>query len=359
MLKRIVTSYWRVRFFHVSVALAILLCGLWQSAFAGTIGLPQASTVAARVDSLHDFLWWISVFSLGGTTVALILFVVKYHQTKTGRETAYILGSHSLEITWTVIPLILMLGVFAWGYRDYLFMRAEQKDALEINVVGRQWLWNFEYANGRKTMNELYLPNNTPIKLIMTSEDVLHSFFMPNMRMKNDVVPGMYTYISFTPTLVGEHPIYCAEYCGTGHSDMLGKIWVLEPADFKRWLETGKAPAIVKASATSAPTEGAPAPAAMSLADKGKELASSKGCIACHTADGTKKIGPTWKGIWGTQEELESGQKVTVDENYVRESIESPTARIVKGYPPSMPPFKGLLNDNEINALIAYIKSLK
>lgn len=329
----------------------------WQNAYAGTIGIPQASTMAPRVDALHDFLFWLSVLSLGGTTIAMIHFVRKYHHTKKGRETAYILGSHSLEIGWTITPLVLMLMVFAWGYRDYLFMRSELPNPIEINVIGRQWLWNFEYANGRKTMNELFIPKGKPVKLIMTSEDVLHSFFMPHMRIKQDVVPGMYTSISFEATLLGEHPVYCAEYCGTGHSDMLAKIHVLEPADYDRWLETGKASGIVKASATSGTSEAA-APT-QSLADRGKDVATAKGCFACHTADGTKKIGPTWKGIWGKSEDLEGGRSVKVDENYIRKSITDPAVDVVKGFAPTMPPFKGLVTDDEINALVAYIKSLK
>lgn len=344
--------------------LGVLLNLFQQAAMAGTINLPQASNVAARVDALHDFLWYLSIVSLIGTTIALIYFVFAYHHTKKGRETAYILGSHTLEITWTVIPLVLMLVVFAWGYRDYLWMRAEAPNPVEINVIGRQWLWNFEYANGRKTMNEFYMPKGRNVKLIMTSEDVLHSFFLPHMRVKSDVVPGLYTYVAFQPTIVGEHPVYCTEYCGTGHSDMLAKAYVLEEEDYNRWLETGKVPAgIVKASATSTaggdPTASHGQTKEVSLADKGRDVANAKGCFACHTGDGTKKIGPTWKGVFGSEEQLENGQKVKVDENYIRESIVDPMAKVVKGYPPSMPPFKGLLNDEEINAIIAYIKSLK
>ncbi|MBI3544816.1 MAG: c-type cytochrome, partial [Deltaproteobacteria bacterium] len=211
------------------------------------------------------------------------------------------------------------------------------------------------YANGRKTMNEFYLPKGKPAKLIMTSEDVIHSFSLPYSRVKQDVQPGMYTYISFEPTLVGDQPVYCTMYCGTGHSDMLATLHVVEPEDYQRWLDTGKAPAgIVAAAAKTAPGGGP-----LSMADKGKALSASKGCIACHSADGSPKVGPTWKGVFGKDEELQDGTKVKVDENYIRESIVNPTAKIVKGFAPSMPPFAGLLNDDEINALIAYIKSLK
>ena len=336
---------------HLGILGVLILSG--QAAFASQIGLPQASPMAAKVDGLYDFLFWLSVVALTGTTIALLLFVKKYHRSQKGRETAYILGSHTLEITWTVIPLLIMLFVFAWGYKDYVFSRLDPAGSVEVNVVGRQWLWNFEYPNGRKTMNEFYLPLGKPVKLILTSEDVIHSFYLPHMRTKTDVVPGMYVYLAFTPTLLGEHPVYCSMFCGTGHSDMLATLHVLEPADYDKWLATGKVSGVVKAAATEA--DGKP----MSLAEKGAALYASKGCVACHTTDGTKKIGPSWKGIWGTEEELEGGGKAKVDENYIRESIMQPAAKIVKGYPPSMPPFAGLLNDEEVNALIAYIKSLK
>lgn len=328
----------------------------WQNAYAGTISLPQASIMAAKVDALHDFLWWVSVFFMVLITGALLYFIKKYHRSNTGRETAYILGSHTLELIWTIGPLILMLVVFAWGYRDYLELRTQSPDAIEINVTGRQWLWNIEYANGRKTMNQLVLPLGKPVKLIMTSEDVIHSFYVPNFRQKQDVVPGMYTYLSITPILLGEHPIYCAEYCGTGHSDMLGKVFVVEPKDFQDWLDTGKLSGISKVSTAGSGTQQS---AAKSLSDQGKDLFTSKGCFACHTVDGTPKIGPSFKGIFGKTEEMQDGAKVVVDENYIRESIVEPQKKIVKGFPPSMPTFKGLLSDDEINALIAYIKGLK
>jgi cytochrome c oxidase subunit 2 len=343
----------------------------WQTAYASSINLPQASTVASRVDALHDFLWWLSLISLAGVTIALILFAKKYHRSNKGRETAYILGSHTLELAWTIIPLILMLFVFAWGYRDFLFLRSEPKDPVEINVVGRQWMWNFEYANGRKTLNEFYMPKGKPVKLIMTSEDVIHSFFIPNFRLKYDVVPGQYTYLSFEPTLTGEHAVRCAEMCGTGHSDMLAKAIVLEPKDFDHWLQTGKVSGVAKyevqtpqeymvpGTATPPSTGEKSSGAPKSLAEKGKDLYTSKGCFACHTTDGTTKIGPTFLHAFGRTEELQDGSKVTVDENYIRESLLEPQAKLVKGFPPSMPPFKGVLTEDEISSLIAYIKSLK
>lgn len=338
----------------------------WQNAYAGTISLPQASVGAVRVDHLHDFLWWLSVFFLTLVTMAMLVFVKKYHRSKTGRETVYILGNHTLELLWTVIPLIIMLIVFAWGYKDYLANEMTPSNAYEINVVARQWMWNFEYTNGRKTMNEVYIPKGRDVRFLMTSEDVLHSFFIPNFRMKKDVVPGMYTYLPVNATLAGVHPIYCAEYCGTGHSDMLAKVVVLEQETFDSWLESGKLPAnIQKEVEAFSPSGAKPAAASaapgavVSMAEKGRDVFNNKGCFACHSTDGTKKVGPSLKGAFGREEEFADGTKGKVDENYIRQSVMEPQAKLVKGFPPSMPTFKGLLSDDEVNALIAYIKSLK
>lgn len=338
----------------------------WQNAYAGTISLPQASTVAANVDSLHDFIFWLSVLSMVGITAVLILFVHRYHKSKTGRMTEYILDNHKLEALWTIVPLICMLFIFAWGFRDYLTIRTQNPDAIEINVVGRQWMWNMEYSNGRKTLNELYLPKGRPVKLIMTSEDVLHSFFMPAFRLKQDAVPGIYTSISFETTENGVTPIYCAEYCGTAHSDMLGKIYVVEPEEFEKWLATGKLTgesgvhietAISTTAQSTMHAENNDKP--KSAIDRGREYYQSKTCFTCHSTDGTAKIGPSFAKLFGKEEEFVDGSKGVVDENYIVESILDPTKKVVKGFVPTMPPFKGVLKDDEIKDLVAFIKSLK
>jgi cytochrome c oxidase subunit 2 len=335
---------------------------LFQKAYAaGTIALPQAAKVAAKIDLLHDAVFWLSVVLLALVTAMLVVFIWNYHRSKTGRMTEYILGSHFFEALWTVIPLILFLGIFLWGYIDYLHLRTPLEDPLEINVVGRQWMWNFEYTNGRKTLNELFLPKGRAVKLIITSEDVIHSFFVPNFRLKQDSVPGMYTYLFFEPTVTGEHPIYCAEFCGTGHSDMLGKAIILEKEDFNQWFQTGNLPGSIK-KLTQAVSPVSTAEASLpkkSLAEQGKGVFDSKGCFACHSVDGTAKIGPTLLKSFGRNEALQDGKTVTVDENYIRESLMDPQAKILKGFPPSMPTFRGLLTDDEVNALIAFIKSLK
>ncbi len=326
-----------------------------------TIQLPKASTVAHRIDSVSDLVFWVSVLFFILVVGAMVYFAWAYHRSKKGRTTGYILDDHRLEFLWTVVPAAFMLFIFAWGAIVYMDLRRVPPNAFEVNVIGRQWLWNFEYANGRKTMNDLYVPKNRPVKLIMTSEDVLHSFFVPNFRLKQDVVPGMYNYISFEAIIAGEHPIYCTEFCGTGHSDMLGRVFVLEEKDFDYWYETGKLPAGLVIGAPN----GGQGPATTggdnkkTLAETGKDVFSAKGCFACHSVDGTPKVGPTFKGVYGHDVELADGSKVKVDENYIRESLMDPNLKVVKGFVPSMPTFRGLLTDTEINALIAYIKSLK
>lgn len=339
---------------------------------ANTIQLPKASLHAGHVDPLHDFLVYMSLFFTVAVGVVIVAMIIKYHRSKKNRETAYIENNHLLEWIWTIIPLIILMFIFAWGYKDFVAMRKVAVNPIEISVVGRQWLWNFEYANGRKTMNEIYLPKGKPVKLIMTAEDVLHSFYVPNFRVKQDVVPATYTYISFEPTELGIHPVYCAEFCGTAHSDMLAKAIVLESTEFEHWLEKGQLTGqsgitrkaideMVLVQAVEVLEKGKKEPISSdSPTTRGQKLFSGKaGCIACHSFDGSPKIGPTVKGIFGKEEKMEDGQTIVVNENYLRESIVEPNAKVVKGFPPSMSTYKGVLSDQEIKDLIEYIKSLK
>jgi cytochrome c oxidase subunit 2 len=353
----------------------------WQSAHAGTISLPQASTYAANVDKVNDFIFCLSVFFTVAVPAVMVWFMVKYHRSKKGRRTEQIDHSTFMEVTWTVIPLVLMLFIFWWGWVEFKEMRTPRRNALEINVLGRQWLWNFQYNNGRTTMNDMVVPINRPVKLIMTSEDVLHSFYVPNFRIKQDVVPGTYTAVYFTATQTGVHKIYCTEYCGTSHSDMLGRVIVTSNEEYENWLNTGEMPAVAatapltpptrslfkteqlkgKSAATDAASDTAGQVSALqkSPAERGRALHASKGCVACHSVDGVTKVGPTMKGLFGSEVQLADGSKVTADENYLRESIEMSNAKVVKGFAPSMPLYKGTLTDEEIGSLIAYIKSLK
>ncbi len=304
-----------------------------------------ASTLASKVDGV---LWVITLMSLVFfvlITVLLVYFAIKYRRRREDEETPYITGSEPLEIIWTVIPSVLLILLFIYGFVVFKEMKTPPKDAQEINVMGKQWLWTFEYYNGKKTLNELYVQQNRPVRLVMRADDVLHSFFVPGFRVKQDILPGRYTQLWFTPTKVGTFDIFCAEYCGTGHSAMLGKVIVLSPEAYDIWekgVEVGEGAAV----------------AALPPAELGEKIYKEKACNACHSVDGSVLVGPSFKGVIGRTQEMEDGSTVTVDENYIRESILEPQARVVKGFQPVMPSFKGILSDEDITALIAYFKTL-
>jgi cytochrome c oxidase subunit II len=301
---------------------------------------PEISTFAAEVDNLYAFLIWSSLISAILMIGGMIYFVLKYERKSPGDKTAYISHNAILEFLWSFIPLVLFMAVFVWGWVVYYKQRNAPADAMEVHVTGRQWLWEFEYKNGKKTTNELYAPVGMPIKLLMTSADVIHSFYIPSFRQKQDVVPGMYTMTWFQAQEKGVFQIFCTEFCGTNHSAMLAKVHIVDKPDFDKWM-------------------GADPNAGKSLAERGADLYKVKGCNACHSVDGAKVIGPTFKGAWGRSEPLADGGTATVDENYVRESILNPQAKLVAGYPPTMPSFQGVLNDEEIKAIIEFMKTVK
>ena len=334
-----------------------------QQAFAGSVPL-QGTEVAARWDSLYSFLVGLSVFFFILVVGAMLYFIVAYrHDAR--KKTKYITGNHLLEAIWVGVPTLLLLMIFAWGYSIYHSMTQAPPDAYEIRVLGRQWLWTFQYDNGRTTTGEVFVPMNRPVKLIMTSEDVLHGFFIPNFRIKQDVVPGMYTSIWFMATVPGKHQVFCTEYCGTSHSGMLAKVVVLDDQQWKAWNQGKKMDGIPEAGQELAETDTLRTSAAgrlmeqIPLAEQGRRLHENKGCVACHSVDGTTKVGPSHKGLFGSKVELANGNTIIADENYIRNHIENPQSNTVKGFNPVMPTFKGLLTEAEINALIAYLKSLK
>lgn len=308
----------------------------------------SASNLAASVDNITLFVTIVSVFFFVLISVVLVAFAIKYRRRSEDQETAYITSNELIEIIWTVIPSVLLMVIFAWGWIAFKELRNPPPEAVEVNVVAKQWIWQFEYFNGKKSLNELYVQHNKPVRLIMRSEDVLHSFFVPQFRVKQDILPGIYTQLWFTPTKVGTFDLLCAEYCGAGHSQMLASVKVLSPEAFTRWEkgdELGEDSVAVVSTA--------------SPAERGKDLYSQRGCLACHSVDGKKMIGPSFKNLYGATETLEDGSSVEVDENYLRESIYEPQAKMVKGYAPSMPSFKGILSEDEVTALIEYIKTLK
>ena len=293
--------------------------------------------MAARVDALFFFLVAVSVFFVGLIFFLIVVFAIKYRRRAEDERPEPIEGKMWLEVFWSVVPLALTMVMFVWGAVIFLDIHNPPGDALEISVVGRQWMWKSQHPTGQSEINELHVPAGQPVKLMMTSEDVIHDFFLPAFRVKQDVLPGRYTMLWFEATKTGVYPLYCAEYCGTQHSGMIGRIVVLEPAEFERWLSGGVT--------------------GMSTADLGESLFQRFGCHTCHRAAGTSQ-GPSLAGLFGKTVKLQEGNIVPADENYLRESIVDPRAKIVSGYQPIMPTFKGLISEEGILQLIAYIKSL-
>jgi cytochrome c oxidase subunit II len=301
----------------------------------------DASVTAADIDWLYMFMVWMSVISTVGIFVAMAYFCVKYRaKSRSANELAEPSSDHNttLEITWSIIPLFVCIALFVWGFKGFVDLRTPPKGSLEVHAIGKRWAWTFQYPHGAD--NTLHVPVDKNVRIVISSLDVLHSLFIPNFRVKMDAVPGRYTDLWFKATKPGTYPIYCAEYCGTSHSDMLANIVVHPPGGYEAWVEQQK-----KLIETLPPVE------------LGKLMYSRQGCNACHTVDGTPKIGPTWKGVFGTTERLTGGGSVLVDENYIRESILDPQKVIVEGFPNSMPVTK--LSEREITGLIEYIKTLK
>ncbi len=310
----------------------------------GTFQLPpEASTVAHQVDSLYYFIFWGAVFFFVIITGFSTIFILRYRR-REGEGKMKPRASHntSLEVTWTVIPLALVMLVFMWGFKGYMNLAVVPGGALQYHVTAKQWLWQVQDPNGQMSVNEMTVPVNAPVKVVLRSEDVIHSFFVPDFRVKQDVLPNRYTTLWFQATATGDHQLYCTEYCGQGHSGMLGMIHVLSPEDYRKYLESGAGP-----------------PSGMAPAQYGEQIYRSKACITCHSLDGSVKTGPSFKGIWGTQVKLSDGSTVTVDENYVRQSVLEPASQVVSGFQPVMPTFQGLLTDPQIDAIIEFIKSQK
>ena len=298
----------------------------------------QASTVAGRVDALYFFLLSVSVFF--GTLIffLVIYFALKYRRRSPGERAQPVFESLHLELVWTLIPLGIVLVAFTWGARLYVTLSRPPADALEILTVGKQWMWKFQHPTGQREINELHVPLGRPVKLTMASEDVIHSFYVPAFRVKMDVVPGRYTNVWFEATKTGDFHLFCAEYCGAKHSGMIGRLIVLEPMQYQQWLSGG---------VTAESPEVA-----------GERLFVQLGCNACHRLD-LKALAPPLEGVFGTQEKLTTGETITVDEEYLRESILNPVAKIVAGYQPIMPPYVGRVTEEGLLQLIAYIKSLQ
>lgn len=303
----------------------------------------QGTEIAKQVDNLYGFLLISSLIACIILIGGMVYFVFKYKRKTNHDKTAYISHNTFLEFLWSFIPLVIFLGVFAWGWYIYHDMRTMPKDALEVHVFGKQWAWEAEYKNGYKSVNEIVVPVDRDVKILLTSVDVLHSFYVPSFRIKQDAVPGRYTALWFKAEKLGDFHIFCAEFCGTAHSGMIGRLKVVTQEEFDQYLEQGQ-------------EEGQ-----LPIEKRGEKIFALKACASCHSvADATTKVGPSLFKKFGTTEHTADGKEVLVDENYLRESILSPNAKIAKGFPGNvMPTFQGQVSENELNALVEYIKSLK
>jgi len=320
------------------------LLGLINAANAQSFMPSKATEIAHRVDNLYGFLLAASFISCAILIGGMIYFALKYKRKSNNDKTAYITHDTRLEILWSVIPLIIFLVVFAWGWIIYHDMRTMPKNALEIQVTGKQWAWITEYKNGVKSP-DIVVPVGRDVKIIMTAEDVIHSLYIPSFRIKQDAVPGRYTALWFRAEKMGEFHVFCTEFCGTSHSGMITTLKVVSQEDFDKWL-------IQESEVSTLP-----------VAQRGAKIFQTRACASCHNVDNLNaKVGPTLYKAFGVKNhEMEDGSKVTIDENYLRESILNSQAKVVKGFGPrtSMPSFQGQLSDAEVTALIEYIKSLK
>jgi len=305
----------------------------------------QASTVAADTDNLFFFIYWLSIVFFALIVGAMVLFVVKFRRKKNVPETSSAIeGNTKLEVAWAVIPGILLIAIFVWGFRGWIALAVPPGEAIEIQVRAKKWLWSFDYRGTNiNGVDEITVPVDTPVKLIMSSEDVIHSFFVPAFRVKKDIVPNRYSVLWFTPTKLGEFDVLCTEYCGNGHSRMLSKVTVVTRDEYDKWMTRGGLPEGVEGKAL------------------GEYLFKAKGCKTCHSIT-TDRMGlpcPPLGGKYGSQEQLVTGEMQQIDDNYIRESIMKPNAKVVKGYAPVMPTFAGQIDDKQMDALIQYIASLK
>ncbi|HVR42069.1 MAG TPA: cytochrome c oxidase subunit II [Thermoanaerobaculia bacterium] len=296
-----------------------------------------ASSVAREVDQLYWFLIAVTGSATALVVILVILFAVKYRRTPQNEVPAHEPENKYLEYAWIVIPFIAFMAIYFWGAKLYFEINRPPDDALEVWATGKRWMWKFQHVGGQQEINELHVPLDRPIRMIMASEDVIHSFYLPSMRVKRDVLPHRYTSVWFRPTKVGRYHLFCAEYCGTEHSRMIGSIVVMPQSGYQSWLAGG---------AVASPVE------------QGRELFTALACDTCHADEGPRARGPALTGLFGSEVRLRNGQTVVADENYVRESILNPAAKVVAGYEPLMPSYQGQVDEQQLIYLLTFIKSL-
>jgi len=298
----------------------------------------RASSLAGEVDALFLFILGVTALFAAGVWIALLYFAIRYRRRSDDDRPAEIHGSLALELTWTIIPLAIMAVMFVWGAKVFFHMNRPPDDAMTVSVVGKRWMWKLQHPTGQREINELHVPRGRAVKLVITSEDTIHSFFVPAFRIKKDAVPGRYNTAWFRATKDGTYHLFCAEYCGTEHSRMIGRVVVMEPEDYQTWLAGGPPPESPVAA--------------------GEKLFTELNCITCHRPDSAGR-GPVLVGIFERQVRLADGTTAVADEAYVRESIVNPAAKVVAGYQPVMPTFQGQVSEEQVIALIAYIRSLQ
>ena len=298
----------------------------------------QASTLAGRVDNLYFFMLAVTLFFTVLVAALVVVLAVKYRRRQADQVGANIHGSTALEVIWTAIPLVIAMVMFVWGTSVYFALAKPPAEAMEVYIIGKRWMWKAQHLTGHREINELHVPVGTPVKLLISSEDVIHSYYIPAFRQKMDAVPGKTTTMWFEATKAGEYQLFCAEYCGTQHSGMIGKVIALEPRAYQTWLASG-------------------APAG-TLTATGEQQFASLGCVTCHRDDSGGR-GPSLAGIFGKPQQMANGATVIADEAYLRESILNPTAKMVQGYAPLMPTYQGQIGEDALVSLVAYIKSLE
>jgi cytochrome c oxidase subunit 2 len=299
---------------------------------------PDASSVSTEMDMLYLFIAGVSAFFVVLVAALVVFFTIKYRRRQAGDVGADIHGSLPLELTWTIIPFILSMIMFVWGADLFFRLSRPPRDAMDVWVVGKQWMWKVQHPEGVREINELHVPVGRPVRITLGSEDVLHDLSIPAFRVKMDAVPGKWTTLWFTATVPGTYHIFCAQYCGTRHSGMVGEVIAMPPQDYEAWLAGGR-------------TSG-------SAVQNGERLFTDLSCITCHKADTTGR-GPSLLGVFGSTVQLADGRKVIADENYLRESIMNSQAKVVQGYQPIMPAFQGMVSEENLLQLVAYIKTLK
>ncbi|HTR42328.1 MAG TPA: cytochrome c oxidase subunit II [Pseudomonadales bacterium] len=298
---------------------------------------PEASTTATRVDEIYFALLALSVLVLAIVFLPMIYFLFKYRRGKKANRRPLGVSTMKIELIWTFIPTFIAMGLFAWGADVYFYQEIPPANALEVNVVGKQWMWKIQHQEGNREINELHVPVNRAVKLTLASEDVIHSFYVPAFRVKQDVVPGRFTTEWFTPTRVGVYRFYCSEYCGADHAKMRGLVYVMAPAQYEEWQAEGRPPD--------------------TLAQSGEKLFREMGCSGCHVNSFTVHA-PPLEGLYGKLVPLSDGTFAHVDDKYVRDHILIPASEVPAGYQPIMPSFEGRISEEQLLELIAYIKSI-